>query len=89
MKEFSVFEGKIESSDIKQGRLGDCYLLSAIGAISEYPFIVKRLFETTEQSSYCYYGIWLFIDGLWKCVVIDDYFPLHGGKPIFSRNNGS
>jgi calpain-15 len=33
--------------------------------------------------------VWLFIDGLWTCVVVDDYFPLHGNKPIFSRNNGS
>lgn len=32
--EFSVFDGKIEPTDIKQGRLGDCYLLSSIAAIS-------------------------------------------------------
>lgn len=64
-EEFSIFEGKIEPFDIKQGRLGDCYFLSALISISEYPFIVKRLFETTEVSSYCYYGVWLFIDGVW------------------------
>lgn len=42
--QISVFEGKIEPLDIKQGRLGDCYFLSAIASISEYPFIVKRIF---------------------------------------------
>jgi calpain-15 len=29
----------------------------------------------------------LFIDGLWRCVVIDDYFPLHGGRPIFAKDH--
>ena len=86
--EFSIFERKIEPQDIKQGRLGDCYFLSAIASISEFPFVVKRLFETTDISSYSYYGVWLFIDGFWKCIVVDDYFPLHGGKPFFSRSNG-
>lgn len=57
-------------------------------SISEYPFIVKRLFETTEVSSYCYYGVWLFVDGIWQCIVIDDYLPLNNNKPIFSKNNG-
>lgn len=87
--DYSIFEGSIEPQDIKQGRLGDCYFLSALASLSEYPFIIKRLFETTDISSYNYYGIWLFIDGLWECIVVDDYFPLHGGKPIFSRNNGN
>lgn len=82
-----MFEGKIEPTDIKQGRLGDCYLLSSVAAISEFPFIVKRLFETTDVSSYGYYGVWLFIDGLWRCVVLDDFFPTHGGKLFFSRTH--
>lgn len=41
---YEVFEGAIEPRDIKQGKLGDCYLLSALCAISEYPFIIKRIF---------------------------------------------
>jgi calpain-15 len=32
--------------------------------------------------------VWLFIDGVWKCIVLDDFFPLHNGKPFFSRNSG-
>jgi hypothetical protein len=45
--DFTVFEGKIEPLDIKQGKLGDCYLLSSMASISEYPFVVKRIFATT------------------------------------------
>lgn len=35
------------------------------------------------------YGIWLFIDGIWECVVIDDLIPTNNNKPIFSRNHGN
>ena len=51
------------------------------------PICVKRILETSEISSYGMYGAWLFIDGIWQCVVIDDLFPTYNGKPIFSRNN--
>lgn len=39
------------------------------------------------MSSYGYYGVWLFIDGIWRCIVLDDFFPLHGGKPFYSRTH--
>lgn len=45
--------------------------------------------ETTEVSSFGMYGVWLFIDGQWECVVVDDLFPTHGGRPVFSRNHGN
>ena len=86
---YFVFEGNIDPLDLKQGKLGNCYLLSALAAISEYPFVVKRIFETTEESSYGAYGVWLFIDGLWECVTIDDRIPVHNNSPIFSKNHGN
>lgn len=45
---YFIFEGNIDPTDLKQGKLGNCYLLSALAGISEYPFVVKRIFETTE-----------------------------------------
>ena len=62
-------------------------MLSSIASISEFPFIIKRIFEATEISVYGVYGIWLFIDGMWRCVVVDDYFPTHNNQPIFSQNH--
>jgi len=49
--------------------------------------IIKRILETSEVSSFGMYGAWFYIDGVWQCVVIDDLFPTHNGKPIFSKNN--
>lgn len=85
---FKIFDGKIEAIDIKQGRLGDCYFLSSLCSSSGQPQIIERLIETTKANQEGCYAIWLFIDGLWKCVVVDDGFPTHANTPIFSQNNG-
>jgi hypothetical protein len=31
---YFIFEGHIEPTDLKQGKLGNCYLLSALSALS-------------------------------------------------------
>ena len=39
-----VFYKKIEPNDIKQGQLGDCWLMCALGSLAEMPYLVERLF---------------------------------------------
>lgn len=39
-----IFDNDPTPSDIKQGGLGDCYLLSAISALAEDPVRIKKLF---------------------------------------------
>ena len=43
-----VFAGKIEPNDIKQGQLGDCYFLSSLSVLTEYPERVRKLFVSEE-----------------------------------------
>jgi hypothetical protein len=46
-KKFSkVFEHGIEPTDIAQGQLGDCWLLSALAALAEEPATIQNCFLT-------------------------------------------
>lgn len=89
--DYDVFYQDIEPNDIRQGQLGDCYLLSSLSSLAERPFVVKKIFNPAEKSSYGLYSVWLNVNGLWKNVIIDDYFPCldENSGPAFSRANGN
>ena len=55
--------------------------------LAERPHLVKRLFIQKDRNDKSIYGVWLNIDGFWKCVIVDDYFPCYNDKsgPCFSR----
>mmetsp|Transcript_46880 Transcript_46880/g.63606 ORF Transcript_46880/g.63606 Transcript_46880/m.63606 type:complete len:84 (-) Transcript_46880:1167-1418(-) len=51
---FSLFD-KIDPSDIKQGYCGDCYFLSSISSLAEFPERIKAIFLTKEiNDAGCY-----------------------------------
>ena len=75
-KEYSVFdEDGAKVNDIKQGDINDCYFLSAIGSLCSYSDFFDKLFHIKEISDEHLYGIYLYINGKWKLVLIDDFFP--------------
>ena len=41
----SIFGNDPSPTDIKQGQLGDCYLLSALSALAEDPERIRKLFH--------------------------------------------
>lgn len=88
---YLLFDEKIEFSDIKQGSLGNCYFLSAIAALTEFPHLIYQIFRTKEVSPNGYYEIVLFIDGEWQVVFVDDYVPVQKGTKnfTFARPNGN
>jgi hypothetical protein len=85
-----LFEDKIEFNDIKQGNLGNCYFLSAIAALTEFPYLIYQIFRTSEANIAGYYEIVLFLDGEWQIVFVDDYIPVGKGTEhfIFAKPNG-
>lgn len=89
--EYDVFVQNIEPNDIRQGQLGDCYLLSSLSSLAERPFVVKKIFQPDQKNDYGIYSIWLNVNGAWTNVIIDDYFPCMSekGGPAFSRGNGN
>ena len=87
-----VFEASIAPSDIRQGKLGDCWLMCALAACAEYPYLVEALFpdpfKRAQPSGL--YRVRLCQGGLWRAVTVDDYVPCdQDGSPIFSRAAGS
>ena len=88
---FLIFENKIEMDDIKQGNLGNCYLLSAISALTEFPNFIYQIFRSKEKNKYGYYEVVLYIDGEWQIVFVDDYFPFskESNELKFCKPNGN
>ena len=69
-----VFDN-ISPNDILQGKLGDCYFLSTLSAIAEFPKRIEKLFDTQDyQPSGCY-TVNIFEMGVETDYIVDDYFP--------------
>lgn len=77
-------------ADIYQGLLGNCWFISALALIAERPDILERIFVTKHYDSFGVYQLSLCIDGLWRTVVIDDFFPCQPNRTMIfavGRNN--
>lgn len=61
---------------IKQGGLGDCWLLGAISAFSEVPErITDNLFVNPEQSTNGVYRFKFWVKDKWVYVNVNDELP--------------
>ena len=76
---------------MRQGELGNCWFLSAISALAEYPVRVERLFRNSHSgpNEFGIYGVNICKNGQWTDIVIDDWIPVRDGEPVFSRAQGS
>ena len=70
---WTVFRGTVDSDDIQQGKLGDCWFLSALSCLAQRPDLVKRLVLTQTYNPRGVYLVRLMKDGLWHNVIVDDY----------------
>lgn len=95
---YDLFCNNIKFGDIKQGSLGNCYFLSALAALCEFPNTIYNLFNDLNVNNFGYYEIKMFIEGEWQKVIIDDYFPVVNStvkskiqkfKFRFSKPNGN
>lgn len=83
---YALFINEPSPADIRQGQLGDCYLLCAISSLAEQPSLISRLFYFPKLNDHGVIGVWLFINGKWDLVIIDEYFPstIAEGKKKFA-----
>jgi len=77
------------AKDLCQGRVGDCWFLSALAVVAERPDLIARLFVdcnngndiqgTGSCSGDCSASglirVRLFLDGYWKTVIVDNFLP--------------
>ena len=72
----------IAPEDILQGKIGDCYFLSAIAGLAEKESRVTKIFPNLEINKNGIYMVRVLQKGVLREVVVDDYFPC-------SRKDGS
>lgn len=71
-----IFDERIKSEDANQGYLSNCYLISSISALAEFPNIIRRLFNITKSKSNHIYSVNLCIGGIFQEYLLDGYFPV-------------
>ena len=80
-----LFDDSILPNDIKQGKLGDCYLLAAIAALAEQPQRILNLFLIQKENPEAYYACKIMYKGKWKTIDLDEMIPCTGSQPAFSK----
>lgn len=66
---------RIQPKDIIQGKLGNCYLLSALAALAEHQEYITNLFYEQTANRHGIYKVQLKIEGTIQEYIIDDYIP--------------
>ena len=89
IENYQIFEDGANLDDIIQGDIADCYFLSALGSLCTYTGFYNKLMFSDQISNNNFYGIYLYLNGKWKLVLLDDYFPYKIGtikEMSFSRS---
>jgi hypothetical protein len=76
------------AQDLVQGKVGDCWFLSALAVIAERPDLIQRLFQqpSTSATATSFHDEWgivqvnLFHDGFWTRIVMDNFLPCMLGR---------
>ena len=72
-----------------QGALGDCWLITAISTMAEYPDSLKKLFLTKEHNEIGQYAVRLWCEGLqeWVNVKVDSFMPIDLGEAWLTKGS--
>lgn len=84
-----LFVGGASRFDIKQGELGDCWLLAAVACLSQYPELLNRVVPPDQKfdCGIIKFNFWQF--GKWTEVYVDDRLPTYQGRLVFMHSQDS
>ena len=71
-----------QPGDIEQGYLGDCWLIAALALITTRPHMLSHILLTRYRNEEGIYLVRICHNGLWKIVLLDDYFPCTDRKHL-------
>ena len=76
---FHCLEGEehgMDANDVQQGSLGNCYFLSALALVATNCVCADGLVDDALDQAGCY-GVSFWVEGEWKMVWVDGYFPCY------------
>jgi hypothetical protein len=86
-----LFPPRIRPSDVQQGSVGNCWLISAFACLAERPGTIQRCFRTREASARGKYTVRIYNRNTQKFehVSVDDHVPCRkgSGQPLFAKPN--
>lgn len=88
--EGNLFVNGPSSADVKQGRVGDCYLVAALASTADKnPSIIMNMFTDNGDETWTIEFVDRFGTGKWdftrNYVIVDKYLPVSGsGTPIYA-----
>lgn len=75
--------GKTTPYDICQGKIGDCYFVAAMSAISTYPSFIEKIFDSPVDSQCGAACVGFNIMGKRVSVIVDTQIPVRMNRPKF------
>ncbi|HCC03803.1 MAG TPA: hypothetical protein DEP51_02955 [Clostridiales bacterium] len=80
----AIFEDTINMDLIKYGRVSLPYLYCVLSSLAtHYPAIFNKIILTKEYNPEGKYEVRLYVDGEFKTIVVDDYFPCIRGTNVY------
>ncbi|PAA60754.1 hypothetical protein BOX15_Mlig019924g1 [Macrostomum lignano] len=87
------FVGGASRFDVRQGELGDCWLLAAVASLSMHPQLFDLVVPQDQDftdADYCgvvRFRFWQF--GEWTDVLVDDRLPTYNNRLVFMHSTDS
>lgn len=87
---FEVFNSvALGPNSVKQGELGDCYLLAPLSSLALKPERIKRIVKVRKVNNFGIYMVSFCLHGVWENIIVDDRIPCFKGgdnSPIFATS---